>query len=282
MKIAKGMMLVLLFSALAFIFIYYLQFTLFKLKVFKFRITHGILIIRKRKWEIDSMNMTNVKKILFAFLTLIVFPAIVKGEECPLETLDRLRAYAISTEIRYSYLKDNDLDNKFSVSINNLNDNFIVLVKDNSILFKYDIRQPIPSTITIDQFQGGNEYIFEYYVVTENACKYELLITRRLYLPKFNIYSKSDLCNGIEEYKLCDMWYSGPDISEEDFIYNISKYRREKEEKDIDQNLLPENTWDKLFDVASQNYWLLLVLFASFFVLIYLTVGLVQRRRKSL
>lgn len=188
-----------------------------------------------------------------------MYPFNIKAEDCSLSALYKLKAYANAAEIKYHYYRGYDANDRFAnrnlfyISINNLLENFYVILEGSDAIFSYDKFSEVPNTVTKGLLHGGREYKFNFYADTDDACNGKLLTTKTIKLPTFNYYSLDPLCEGIEEYKLCDMWYSGI-ITREDFIAKVTEYKENLNKVDEEPDLSPQNKWDVLMDWLINNY----------------------------
>jgi hypothetical protein len=205
---------------------------------------------------------------LIFFVVTFIYPYTINAEECPSTELAKLKASANAAEIKYDYIKDysqyegrvDDLNiyNLFNISINNLTDKFFAIIYGKDIVYFYDASAEVPNTITKGFFEGGVQYTFDFIANTKDACNGELLNTKTITLPSFNKYSLDPLCKGIEDYRLCNMWYAG-NIRRDEFVTRVTEYKNSLKNKDSDNTLLPQNEWDIIMDWLINNYNIILI-----------------------
>ena len=78
-----------------------------------------------------------------------------------------------------------------------------------------------------------NEYNIEILGIT-NTCD-ETLKTFTLNLKEYNNYSEDPLCEGIEEFVLCQPTYD-KDIDYETFVSRVNTYKKSKEKKEVNNS----------------------------------------------
>lgn len=106
-------------------------------------------------------------------------------------------------------------------------------------------------------------------------------------LPKYNKYSESELCKGIEEFVLCNAAYE-KEIDYETFVSRVETYKKTltkkeeqnkpiEEEKDEQKNELLNNIINYI-----KNYWLECLIVMVFIVLVIITIIITAKSiRKS-
>lgn len=205
------------------------------------------------------------------FIFLVSFlPYYVNAQECSSIELNKLRAYANVTEIKYYHIKNytkgqdildfegTDSYNVFNISINNLTENIIVVVQNNAVTYSFNSFSKTPNTVIKGPFLGGTNYQFNYYANTNDTCNTMLLLTKSLKLPSFNHYSLDPLCEEINDYYLCDRWYT-TNLSRSDFEKKVTAYKTSLINKSSQEKLPLKNNWDVLIDWIINNYNTLLV-----------------------
>lgn len=107
-------------------------------------------------------------------------------------------------------------------------------------------------------------------------------------LPKYNIYSEDPLCEGIEEFVLCNPQYE-KDIDYESFVSRVEIYKKSKEKQEAQQEEKPiedksskfEEFVDNAVDYIKENL-IEIIIIVIFIVLVILTIILTAKSiRKS-
>lgn len=110
------------------------------------------------------------------------------------------------------------------------------------------------SEIVLTDIQKPGMYKFLVYS-TENTCNDDALNTLFVNLPTYNKYYKDPLCEGIENYKLCQRWF-GTSITYAQFQKDIADYKtylnnRPKEEEE-------KTFWENLLSLYIESYYIFL------------------------
>lgn len=173
-----------------------------------------------------------MKKFKYLFIIVILSTALnVKAvDKCDSNELNRLKELANKVEFKLSYDKVEYNDEEYieyygkpyveviyKIQLVNLNDNLVVYYKssvDND--FKL---------LNIDEFQnkefpGYEKLIFKIYSYVDNSCTHELLLTKNLKFPEYNMfyYINKDKCEQYSEFKYCKEWLDENDINDVDKI----------------------------------------------------------------
>jgi len=232
--------------------------------------------------------------ILMLGLLFLLLPLKITALECDPVELNKLKKLASFSEIKYQHIKNYvptkeeeqfgplNLKNRFSVTINNFSDKFIVKEYYSDNLFQYNPTLITPTVITKGDFVGGDSYTFYFFANTNDACHYQLLRGETIRLPKYNEYSEHELCQGIEDYRLCDRWFPGTIASEDYFIDKVNKYKIFLGEQKNNDNNHPFSRWDLIIDWIAVNYTYILVTIAGGGTLIILILKFISRRRMPL
>ena len=148
--------------------------------------------------------MINIKYFI-SFLFLFFVCNIFVYASCTNEEFFELKNKANDIKVSYKHLglvesDDGDVySNNFSVTINNIDDDFYLSISDDENS-KLDIVDGIIN-ITLDT---GNQILNVY----SNKCG--VLIDKiKFRLPRFNVYSLDPLCDGIDgnDFRLCGKYY---------------------------------------------------------------------------
>ncbi len=229
------------------------------------------------------------KKIVLFFFLIVLNPLLISAEDCNSTELSKLKAYANSTEIKYFHVDDYtpteedmnfgtvDIYNLFYISINNLLNNFYVVLDDTGMILSYDKSLNVPNVAKSGYLVGGREYKLSFYAHANDSCNAKPLLTKTITLPSFNYYSLDPLCKGLEDYKLCNIWYAG-DITRDEFVSKITNYKEGLKEDNINKDFSPKNTWDIFMDWLIQNYNTLLISIIIFGSIIIIIIKAKEKR----
>ncbi|MDD4036074.1 MAG: hypothetical protein PHS45_01965 [Bacilli bacterium] len=233
--------------------------------------------------------------LLFAIIIIINIarPIVVKAEGCTLERLNELKKWSNISEINYFYFKDGLMienenegefelfKNRFQIEVTNLTEDFYAVVDNTNRIFSYDIDSNEPSVSRIDGFIGGHSYTLSFYANTNDACNGYLLTQRVVNLPKYNLYSESDLCTGIEEFELCNLWYQGKIVDVDYFTSKVVEYKNAKTVDETEVNQV-QGKWNSIITFIINNYNLLLLSIIVLGTSGIIVIKLLRRRGKLL
>lgn len=126
------------------------------------------------------------------------------------------------------------------------------------------------------------EYDVEIYGVT-STCK-DVLKTITLDLPQYNKYSDDPLCEGIEEFVLCNPTYK-KEIDYETFVSRVETYKKTKEKQEKLENNDNQNEnnnfLDKILDYVKNNLVQIIIIVVFVILLIITTIITAKSIRKS-
>lgn len=105
----------------------------------------------------------------------------------------------------------------------------------------------------------------------------DIFKTITLKLPKYNAYSEDPLCEGIEDFVLCNPTYE-KEIDYDTFVSRIETYKKnhvenkiEKEEPTDDEQKKQNETLTKILKYAEDN-WLQITIIVVFIILVIITI----------
>ena len=101
-------------------------------------------------------------------------------------------------------------------------------------------------------YDDNAEYSFEIYTKKMATCGDAYLITKKVKIPKYNVYSESDQCIEYEEFELCNKWYDGEIKDYLDFVEKFEQYKKEIQNQT--EEYKDERTFfQKILDWCSDN-----------------------------
>lgn len=152
--------------------------------------------------------------------------------------------------------------------------------KDEKTITKMGTNEIEHSEFSYPNISSG-EYAIEI-ISTNNSCD-SILKTTTLNLAKYNKYSEDALCQGIEEFVLCQETY-GKDIDYETFKSRVETYKKSKvisTDEDNKNNDKEENTiTDKIIEYIKINYTKIIII-TIFTILVIITVILSLKSLKK-
>lgn len=147
---------------------------------------------------------------------------------------------------------------------------------------KMNLEKLVTSTNTSFAYSGikSGEYVIEVLGYTEE-CQ-ETLKTITLKLPKYNSLSEDPLCEGIEEFVLCQPTYD-KDIDYETFVSRVNTYKKTKEKEPEEIIEEPEETKpiEELLEYIKNNLFQIIVITVFIILLIITTIITAKSIRKS-
>lgn len=193
---------------------------------------HNIMVLRPNYVIIDLNKKQRVDKMkrLILIVTLCYFLSIntVLATEnlCTNEERLRLRELAGAVQITYE-LKEFDFESEydvlpfkaFEVTLLGLHDDFYIASNRGINIETDELR------LTLDIPLGvGETYQFPFYASKKSPCEGELILTKTLILPPYNVYSEDPLCKGHEDYILCQKFVKINVSSYENFVVKMEQY----------------------------------------------------------
>lgn len=143
-----------------------------------------------------------------------------------------------------------------------------------------DCQKHDEKTMKCNSFQSG-EYPIEI-VGMSNTCD-DVMKFVVITLPKYNKLSEDPLCEGIEEFILCNPTYS-KEIDYETFVSRVNTYKKnhikEEENNETEEGKTNETT-NKIIDYIVNN-WINIVIISIFVILLIITIVVTYKNsRKS-
>lgn len=214
-----------------------------------------------------------MKKILFSFsLLLICFGCINVSaiEECTTSELNRLKELANNVSFQYEYeienvkFTANDEDTYQEVSytitaINLPNDVFVNIVNDP------ENRRFTADNSVISNFFNGERVRLEFIAYTANLCSGNLLLTKTLNLPFFNLYSLRDECLEYPDFEYCSQT-GNYNITNADFLEALEEYKNNLQEEEPNQIIENKSFLEKYY------IYILIVVLVIILVIVFLII----------
>lgn len=159
-----------------------------------------------------------MRKIIFVFILLLLIPITkVEGAVCSYNEIARLKKIASNVTISYDYIENNS-SVVFNVTLNNLNDELYFVDQSNYQRYNYTEEE-----LTISNYRSGQTIRYVFYA-TDPDCTDTPLYTARVILPTYNQYYKDEVCNGVENYSLCQKW-SSHNLTYTNFVQKVNEYK---------------------------------------------------------
>lgn len=150
------------------------------------------------------------------FVGFFVFMSDTKAS-CTYTRMAELKKMASNVNVTYTYTIK---DNKATFDIR-----FANLTNDISLYDSYNDKNYIQKgEVILSNFQDGQKYRF-FIKSNYNDCRGEVLLTKYVTLPKYNTFYGDPLCEGIEDYVLCQRWGSFNITNHYEYEVQINKYK---------------------------------------------------------
>lgn len=193
------------------------------------------------------------------FIISILLPIRVLGA-CT--TDDKLRYSTLASNITTSYDYVENTDSvTFAITIHNVHKE--LLIKDNANNKTYSSNNNSLNNFTITNLKDGTNYSFGVYAKASD-CSYRLFNTLYINLPKYNKYYKDPLCEGLDNFSLCQRWGENGNITYDTFKTKVEEYKKKDVINDVEEIKKDETS---TFIEQIGNFW------AKYYL--YITLGII-------
>ena len=195
---------------------------------------------------------------------------------CDYSTISNLKSLVSNINISYNYRLENN-NAYFQVTLNNItSEMYFYDVKNKKYYYYYNTNN---GEITIGDYTGdGTTGVYKFYSA-RNEC-YGISLGSKYYtLPRYNKYYGDKLCEGIQDYSLCQKW-GGVNYTYDEFEDLIYKYKNKELQSEIDQenNIYKKGIFDKIIDFYIKNYYYLL----GIVIIIFGITIIIKKRRDKI
>ncbi len=191
-------------------------------------------------------------KLLLLVVSFFIFAPSSKAYLCDNSTKVEYQEMAKNISVNYEYTESDD-DVNFSIKISNIPTDFIVLDVINN---KKYYSSSNSSEILIENVSKNTSYRFD---ISKNeiACGSIVFYSHYINIPAYNKYYKDAICEGIEDYKLCNKWLNVT-ISYDEWKNKIIEYKNSlNKEEEIPEE--KEKSWmEKIIEFYSNYYMFIL------------------------
>lgn len=216
-----------------------------------------------------------MKRIILGLFIILLIPSKTLALKCTESQIERFEKLAKQIQVTYDYQEKED-NVQFTIKFHNVHNDLYLIdynTFDETMIYN-DNRSGI---ITASNYQPGLTYTFEV-VNKKSLCDLTIITKVTTTLPSYNKYYKDSLCDGIENYFLCQKWANVGTISYSDFKKGIESYRLQNKitEPVIDEDI-EYSFWDKIRNFVADYYFYFVLVFV-FFVGIVLFVKQKQKK----
>ena len=213
-----------------------------------------------------------MKKIIFILMITFVLNLSNVSAKCSYKEISRMKKLVSNVNVAYDY-KITDNFAKFDLTLTNLQPDIYMYDFVNNRNYYY--YETLNGEITISDYlvKSGN---IKFY--SANPACYGLFLGTKYYkFPTYNIYYNDPLCDGINNFSLCQKWVSNTyDYNKfKNLIYeykkNLSEIENETIRVEYEKSLL-----NKIVEFYVKYYYYILV-----FIIVICSIIIVIDRRKN-
>jgi len=192
--------------------------------------------------------MTGMKRknIYLLILLMMLILAPLKVNALPICTASKIQEYidlANKVVFKYEYVKDDD-GYYFLIKASNVDKKLVIIYNKE----EYTGLGEGGSITFGNHFEDNQTYRFKIVVSPGLTCSDETATSRIVKIPKFNIYSETDLCLEYEEAPMCGRYYNGNFANYEEFQATLLKYIEKLKNSGINQYKDERNIFQKFID----------------------------------
>ena len=154
---------------------------------------------------------------IIIFVLLLLIPITKVNGSCSYNEIVRLKKIASNINVSYDYIEKNS-SVTFQITLNNLNEELYFIDLSNYKKYYYT-----KDEIKISNYKSGQTVKYAFYPA-KSDCDEKSLHTIRIVLPTYNPYYKDDVCQGVENYSLCQKW-SSHNLSYSNFVEKVNNYK---------------------------------------------------------
>ena len=213
------------------------------------------------------------QKYLLSLISLsLLIPTIIYAD-CTKEEIDNFKEIQDEYKVTYEFDKDTKLYILTFYSPNP--DMYDFISEDETVFSNCEVLDD--NTAKCSNVKP-NTYNFELVGVTTN-CN-ETLKKIEITLPKHNEYYNDPLCEGIEEFVLCQPTYD-KDIDYDTFVSRVNSYKKNHQNKPIDNNTKGEvKEQNKLIQYIHDNSFQIIII-VIFIIMVIITIILTAKSIKK-
>lgn len=223
--------------------------------------------------------MKKYKYLLLTFLIPLLIP-ITAYAECTKEDIEHFKEIEDEYTITYEFDKETK---KYSITFFNPNPEAYGYTLGYAVS-ENEYKKKDFTTIKEEEFIEENinpgEYDIEV-ISTNKECQKQFKKTT-LKLSKYNIYSEDPICEGIEEFILCQTTYD-KDIDYDTFVSRVNTYKKGHKKEQTEPASIKTKEDNKIIKYIKDNIVQIIVI--TFFVImviitIYLTIKSARKSRR--
>lgn len=196
--------------------------------------------------------MMKYSKLIILLVLFVLCPKNVDALSCTND--EKVKYQDMSKNIAYTYdAKDVKGKSVFTLTFSNVPSSLIL--RNARTGKKY---YPKKNEIVITGLEANLSYRYDTFAIDGQGCENIALYTLNIVLPHFNKYHDDELCNGIENYELCQKW-ANVNYSYEEWKIKIKEYKdslipKEEEPTAKEKRL---SLIEKIIDIYADIYYII-------------------------
>lgn len=211
---------------------------------------------------------------IIMIFVLLLMPKMVYADGlygiCDYKDLSDYRALANNVNITYSYdmVKGEPI---FSITLTNLSEYMYVTdVYRNKTYYNSNFTKE--NELTLTGYTNNQKVKLQIYT-RDGGCSDQLLTTKYITIPAYNKFYSDEVCDGVEEYSLCQRW-AAVSIDYDEFVAKVTEYKEKKFAREEAINFKNKETLlEKIFTFVGEYYAILV----CGVIVIVLIIGAIQK-----
>lgn len=204
--------------------------------------------------------------LLLLFYLFFLVPSVYA--DCSNREISRLKKIASNVNISYEPI---ETDSGVTYDVIFLNMTNELIIRDTTARVSYPYKD---NEMVLTGYKPNTNYKFK--ILPSNGCDVALVV-KYVNLPAYNAYYKDPLCNGIEEYSLCQKW-NNSNVSYESFISQVTKYRQSLNSSNNNpEDIVSPTIIDIIFNFLANYYYIICL--AIIIILVPIIIILKRRER---
>lgn len=239
--------------------------------------------------------------IVLIIVSVFTFNLITNADTCTYKEKNEYGAYATNVNMGYSVIDEYNgtscpqgegecTNNTYSgfhflISINNLTDKIYATVTEdlNKTTTNYYYNDTNKGNIEITQDYSDSRVNYSIVIkIKDGACAETILRRKTVTTPRFNPYSNYPICQGIEDFGLCNRFYDF-EVSEDEFYnrtYDYLKKQEEENEEDKNENKDKSSVLNNIKDFIKDNY--IYITSGTVVLIVAISIVVIKKRRDRL
>lgn len=222
--------------------------------------------------------MKKNKIFLFLSFLLLLLPSHVNGADiCSSSKYNKLKREAFNAELKYDLKFDEAHKSYFIVTVYNVSNNLMIRYNGSILTPDSENKIVIPTF-----FDGGTTYEIKFYGGYKTACIEEYIYSKKIAIPKYNVYSERDECIEYEEFKLCNKFYPGEIQNDTEFEEKLEEYKKSIAKKKPVELEREKNIFEKIIEFYMDNIIITgpITVVLAVGLIVYIINRLIRRKKR--